>query len=86
LKYDSFWLNMARKAGVEFRSGDKVISLDPAKNQVITANGHRYSGTCIWGADGAPSRLLKLLTAGGGIKNEKNQDWPVPWKLLIHAG
>lgn len=77
---------MARKAGAEFRSGDKVISLDPAKNEVITANGHRYSGTCILGADGAPSRLLKLLTAGGVLKMKKNQDWPVPWKLLFHAG
>jgi len=46
--YDSFWLNMACKAGAEFRSGDKVIALDPSKNRVITGTGHRYSGTYIF--------------------------------------
>ncbi|MFC1578672.1 NAD(P)/FAD-dependent oxidoreductase [Thermodesulfobacteriota bacterium] len=84
--YDSFWLNMARRSGAEFRSGDKVIFLDPSKNQVITADGHRYSGTYILGADGAPSRLLRLLTAGGFIKNEKKSGLATALELVVSRG
>jgi len=84
--YDSFWLNTARKAGAEFRSGDKVISLDLSKNQVITASGQRYSGTYILGADGVPSRLLRLLTAGGFIKNEKKSELATALEVFVSRG
>lgn len=84
--YDYFWLNRARQAGAEFRSGDKVIALDPSKNQVITGNGHRYSGRYILGADGAPSRLLRLLTAGGFIKNRKKPGLATALELDVSGG
>ena len=81
--YDSFWLNMACKAGAEFRSGDKVISLDRSKNQVITGNGRRYSARVIIGADGAPSRLQRLLTAGGAIKNRKKSGLATTLEFIV---
>jgi len=81
--YDSFWLNMACKAGAEFKSGVKVIALDPSKNHVITGNGHRYSGTYIFGADGAPSRLRRLLTAEGLIKNQKKMGLAAALELVV---
>lgn len=81
--YDSFWLNKARQAGAEFRPGEKVIALDPFKNQVITGNGNRYSGTYILGADGAPSRLRKLLTGLGFIKNEKKSGMATALELVV---
>ena len=83
--YDSFWLNMACKAGADFRPGDKVISLDPSKNQVITGNGHRYSARVIIGADGAPSRLQRLLTAGGYIKNRKKSGLATTLELVLSS-
>jgi len=83
--YDSFWLKMACKAGADFRSGDKVISLDPSKNQVLTGNGHRYSARVIIGADGAPSRLHRLLTAGGYIKNRKNSGLATALELVLSS-
>ena len=70
--YDSFWLNMACKNGAEFRSGEKVICVDPPNSQVVTGAGHKYSGRYIIGADGAPSRLQRLLAAGGYIKTKNN--------------
>jgi geranylgeranyl reductase family protein len=81
--YDSFWLNMACNAGADFRSGDKVISLDPSTNQVITGGGHRYSARVIIGADGAPSRLQRLLTAGGYIKNRKKPGLASALELVL---
>ncbi len=83
--YDSFWLGKARNAGAEFRSGDKVISLDPSENQVITASGRRYSGKFILGADGAPSRLRRLLTAGGYIKNQKKAGLATALELVVSS-
>jgi flavin-dependent dehydrogenase len=83
--YDSFWLSRARKAGAEFRSGDKVVSLDRSKNQVITANGHRYSAKLIIGADGAPSRLQRLLTAGGYIKNRKKSGLATTLEIVVSS-
>jgi geranylgeranyl reductase family protein len=83
--YDSFWLNMACKAGAEFRSGDKVIFLDLSKNQVITGNGHRYSARVIIGADGAPSRLQRLLSAGGHIKNRRKSELATTLELVLSS-
>jgi len=80
--YDSFWLNRARRAGAEFRSGEKVISLDPYKNHVITGNGHRYSAPYLLGADGAPSRLCRLLTEMGLIKKEKKSGMATALELV----
>ena len=81
--YDSFWLNMARQAGAEFKSEEKVISLDPLKNQIITANGNRYSAKYILGADGAPSRLCRLLTEIGFINKEKKSDMATAMELVV---
>jgi len=81
--YDSFWLDMARRAGAHLRSGDKVIALDPSKNQVITGNGHKYSGTYILAADGAPSRMSRLLTAGGVIKNRNIAGLATALELVV---
>jgi geranylgeranyl reductase family protein len=83
--YDSFWLNMACNAGAEFRSGDKVISLDLSKNQVITGNGHRYSARVIIGADGAPSRLQRLLTARGYIKKPRKSGLATTLELVLSS-
>ena len=83
--YDAFWLNMACKAGAEFRSGEKVISLDQSKNQVITGNGHRYCAKVIIGADGATSRLQRLLTAGGYIKTRKKSGLATTLELILSS-
>jgi len=65
--------------------GDKVISLDPSKNQEITGNGHRYSARVIIGADSAPSRLQRLLTAGGYIKNRKKSGLATALELVLSS-
>jgi geranylgeranyl reductase family protein len=83
LVYDSFWLNKARQAGAQFKSGDKVISLDPLKNQVATAKGQTFSGTYILVADGAPSRLHRLLTAGGFIEKEKKAELATALEVVV---
>ena len=84
--YDFFWLNKARKAGAEFRFGDKLISLDPVNNRVMTCNGRRYSASYILGADGAPSRLRRLLTAGGMIEKEKKSGMAAALELVVSQG
>jgi menaquinone-9 beta-reductase len=83
--YDSFWLTLACKAGAEFRSGTKVVSLDQSKHQVITRNGRRYSARVIIGADGAPSRLHKLLTIGGDIKNRKKSGLATALEYIVSS-
>lgn len=70
--YDAFWLNKACRAGAIFRPGGKVISLNPSSGQVVTATGLNFSGRYIIGADGAPSRLRRLMVARGYIKRNNN--------------
>ncbi len=81
--YDAFWLNMACKAGAEFRSGEKVISVDPSSAQVITASGLKYFGSYIIGADGAPSRLRRLLVARGYIKCNNNPGMATTLEAIV---
>ena len=70
-RYDAFWLDRACQAGAEFRATEKVISFDPARNQVITASGGAFSAKLLMGADGAPGRLRRLLVAREMIKREE---------------
>ena len=61
--YDFFWLKMARQAGAVFRSGEKVASLDPGNNQIVTSKGNQFSGSLFLVADGALSRIRRWLSA-----------------------
>lgn len=83
--YDAFWLDRACKAGAEFRSGDKVISLDPSSSQVTTVGGHQYSGKYIIGADGALSRIRRLLVAGGHLKCQHNSGLATALETVVSA-
>lgn len=83
--YDAFWLDMACNAGAELRSGEKVISLEPSNRRVITATGKKYSGRYIIGADGAPSRLRRLLIAGGYIKSKNNPGLATALEAVVSA-
>jgi len=65
--YDFFWLKMARQAGAVFRSGEKVASLDPGNNQIVTSKGNQFSGSLFLVADGALSRIRRWLSAKGFI-------------------
>jgi geranylgeranyl reductase family protein len=65
--YDFFWLKMARQAGAVFRSGEKVASLDPGNNQIVTSKGNQFSGSLVLVADGALSRIRRWLSAKGFI-------------------
>ncbi len=69
--YDFFWLKMARQAGAVFRSGEKVTSLDPGNNQIVTSKGNQFSGSLVLVADGALSRIRRWLSAKGFI-NQKS--------------
>jgi geranylgeranyl reductase family protein len=83
--YDSHWLKMACNAGADFRSGDKVISLDPSTNEVITGSGHSYSARVIIGADGATSRLQRLLSTAGHIKNLNKSGLATTLELILSS-
>ena len=69
--YDQYWLKKAREAGAEFKAGEKVVSLDPARKQVTTETGLRFVGNYIFGADGALSWTRRFMSAKGVI----NPDW-----------
>jgi geranylgeranyl reductase family protein len=81
--YDTFWLSLARQAGVKFRAGEKVISLDPVKNQLKTAGGEQFSATVVMVADGAPSRLHRLLADKGVIKKEEKAGWATAMEIVV---
>ncbi|MGB9436565.1 MAG: geranylgeranyl reductase family protein [Desulfobacterales bacterium] len=63
--YDSFWLKMACRAGAQFRSGEKVISLDHFNfgGAVSTGRGSKFYGKFILGADGAISKVRRWLAS-----------------------
>ena len=84
--YDAFWLNRACMAGAEFRSGEKVISLVPSRRQVATFGGHQYSGRYILGADGALSRMRRLLVAGGYLKYRHKPGLATTLEAVVSAG
>lgn len=81
--YDAFWLSHARQAGVKFRGGEKVISLDPAKNRLKTAGGDQLSATVVMVADGAPSRLHRLLVDKGVIKKEEKPGLATAMEIVV---
>ncbi len=83
--YDAFWLNMACESGAEFRSGEKVITLDLPNNRVVTATGRHYSGRFIIGADGALSRLRRLLVAGGYIASKHKPGLATTMETIVSA-
>ena len=74
--YDSFWLDMARQAGADFRPGEKVISLGclNEKGIVSTDRGGEYFGRFIFGADGAVSKARHVLTSKKFIDVEKKSN------------
>lgn len=66
--YDSFWLNIAQKAGAQFKSHEKIVALDLASKKITTNRGHEFFGNLILGADGALSKTRRLLIAKGLIE------------------
>jgi geranylgeranyl reductase family protein len=84
--YDAYWLNRACQAGAVFRSGEKVTSLDPSSGRVITATGLKFTGRYIIGADGAPSRLRRLLVARGYIKCSNNPGMATTLEAVVTTG
>ena len=81
--YDFYWIKMAQEAGAEFKSGEKVISLDPIKNQITTNTGHEFCGRFIFGADGALSKVRKLLSQKGFIKSESAPELATAFEVSI---
>jgi geranylgeranyl reductase family protein len=69
--YDALWLEMAQKAGVEYRAGEKVVALDVSINKVTTDRGGECFGNYILGADGAVSRIRRSLSAAGFINPDR---------------
>ena len=70
--YDSFWLKMACRAGARFRPGEKFISLDYSNQEVkiLTDLGGEYFANFIIGADGAVSKVRRLLASKNFIVTE----------------
>jgi len=68
--YDHHWLKLARKAGAEFKPGEKIAALDLARKQITTENGRHFCGRFILGADGALSWTRRFLSAQGVIRTE----------------
>jgi geranylgeranyl reductase family protein len=69
--YDSFWLNIAQKAGARFKSHEKIVALDLASKKITTDRGHEFYGNFIFGADGALSKTRRLLIAKGFIESAR---------------
>ena len=42
ITYDSLWLKIARKAGAEFRSNEKLVSLDTSRKEIVTNKGQKF--------------------------------------------
>lgn len=59
--YDHLWLRLAIGAGAAFRPGVHVVSVDPQKNEVLTADGDTHRGRFIVAADGVHSRVRRSL-------------------------
>lgn len=72
ISYDSLWLKIARKAGAEFRSNEKLVSLDTSRKEIVTNKGQKFHANFIFGADGALSKIRNLLSTKGVIKSGWN--------------
>lgn len=81
--YDHYWLKKACAAGVEFKAGEKIVALDPARKQVTTESGRRFVGKFIFGADGALSRTRRLLSAQGVIEADWKSELATTLEVLI---
>ena len=81
--YDSLLLKMAREAGAEFRAGEKIVSLDPSRKQIVTNKGHKFYGSFIFGADGALSRVRAFLSKKGFIKSGWSSDLATALEVAI---
>lgn len=81
--YDNFLLEMAKKAGAEFRAGEKVAALDVTNKKVTTSGGHEYCGKYILGADGALSRTRRLLSEAGFIKPDWHSQMATTLEIFI---
>ncbi len=61
-KFDDYLLKLAKEAGAEFKSEEKVINVDIYKNEVlVVTERNRYKCEIIAGADGANSKTSYLL-------------------------
>jgi menaquinone-9 beta-reductase len=81
--YDEFWLQMAQKAGADFRSGEKVVALDICNKKLTTGRGDEYFGTIFLGADGALSRTRHLLSAAGYIQRQWHSQMATTLEVFI---
>jgi menaquinone-9 beta-reductase len=81
--YDAFWLEMAQKAGAQFRAGEKIVALDIAAKKITTDRGSEFFGNFILGADGALSRTRKLLAAAGRIKTNRRSEMAVTLETFV---
>ena len=81
--YDQYWLKKARAAGVEFKAGEKIVALDPARKQVRTESGRRFVANFILAADGALSRTRRLLSTKGVIEPDWKSELATTLEVLI---
>ena len=83
--YDSYWLELACRAGAEFRPGEKVISLDHlySVGKITTDKGGEFWGKFILGADGAVSRVRGWLTSKKFIKYDWKSNLATALEVLV---
>ena len=81
--YDASWLEMAQKAGAEFRGGEKVVALDLTSKKLTTNRGHEIFGKYFLGADGALSRTRRFLAAEGFIKPALQSEMATTLEVFI---
>ncbi|UCD79373.1 MAG: geranylgeranyl reductase family protein [Desulfobacterales bacterium] len=81
--YDAFWLEMAQKAGAEFRAGEKAVALDISSKKLTTNKGYEIYGNYILAADGALSRTRRLLSTAGLIKPDRQSEMATTLEVFI---
>ena len=59
--YDNFFLQKAKEAGAEVLEGERVVSADYRKNEIVTSSGITLRSKYIIGADGIYSRVRREL-------------------------
>ena len=81
--YDQYWLKKAREAGAEVKTGEKIVSLDPARRQVTAESGRQFIANFILGADGALSLTRRLLSIKGVIEPDWKSELATTLEVLI---
>jgi geranylgeranyl reductase family protein len=83
--YDSFWIDLACRAGAEFRPGERVIALDylDCETKVSTDRGGEFSGRYILGADGAISKVRGLLASQNFIDTDWNSNLATALEVFV---